>query len=38
MGTVGQASTPARDVHVPQAPDLEVRRSPGGPPHNIVNS
>jgi segregation and condensation protein B len=30
---VGQASTPARDVHVPPEPDLEVRRSPGGLPH-----
>ena len=30
---VGQASTPARDVHVPPQPDLEVGRSPGGLPH-----
>ncbi len=31
---MGQASTPARDVHVLPVPDLEVRRSPGGLPHN----
>ncbi len=30
---VGRASTPARDVHVPQKPDQEVRRGPGEPPH-----